>query len=73
MEGDVEALKYLDLDREGLGMYRHYLGSNLSSNTERYSSVSNIVPIATRTTTEVHSHGTQPYYTHEHHEHITRY
>ena len=31
LEGDVEALKYLDqatLEREGLGMYKHYLDDN---------------------------------------------
>lgn len=35
--GDVEALKYLDaatLEREGLGMYRHYLNGHSSSSTQ---------------------------------------
>lgn len=27
LEGDVDALKLVDLEREGLGMYRHYLAS----------------------------------------------
>jgi len=70
LEGDIEALKYLDLDREGLQMYKHYLGRNSTSNLN---SIGNVI---TNTVQEVHSNSGshQPYFTQEHsRETITRY
>ena len=66
LEGDIDALKYVDLDREGLNMYRHYVSGQPGS-TINAGSVG-----ATTTTSEVHSYGSQPYFHHEHRD-ITRY
>ena len=64
LEGDLEALKYIDLDREGLSMYRNYVTDNTGSSI----SVGQVGVI----TSEMHSYGAQPYFNQEH-QSIIRY
>ncbi len=66
LEGDIEALKLVDLEKEGLSMYRHYVSGNTGS-------LISVGPVGvTTTTSEVHSYGGKPYF-HSSHEIIHRY
>ena len=66
LEGDLEALRLVDLEREGLSMYRHYVSGHTGSSLS-------VGPVGvTTTTSEVHSYGGQPYF-HSSHEIIHRY
>jgi hypothetical protein len=84
LEGDIEALKYLDLEREGLHMYKHYLNRNTNynnnnnsnnNNNNNSSTIHSIANVITNTVQEIHSNpGSQPYFTQEHsRETVTRY
>ena len=64
LEGDLDALKYLDLDREGLGIYRNFISSRgIQINTNGATNSSVIHSTSSGRVTDVYATGTPVYTT----------